>query len=40
MRIRDVQDAGVAEALEIVDARIVGAAREAGQAAGKRGGAC
>src|SRR5262249_8687146 len=40
MRIGDVQDAGVAEALESVDARIVGAACEPRQAAGKRGGAC
>src|SRR4051794_24254401 len=37
MRIRDVQDARVAEALEIVDARTVSAARDARQLAGERG---
>src|SRR4051794_23770791 len=38
MRIRDVQDARIAEAFEIVDARIVGAARDARQVACERGG--
>src|SRR5215475_12766732 len=37
MRIRDVQDARIAEFLDVVDARAVGAAREARQAGRKRG---
>ena len=37
MHIRDVQDAGVAEALQIVHARIVGSSRAAGQADRQRG---
>ena len=38
MRIRHVQDARIAEALEIVDAGRLGAARETRQGAGKAGG--
>ena len=39
MGVGHVQDARVAEALEIVDAGVVGAARDPRQACGKRGGA-
>ena len=40
MHIRHVQDAGVAEALQIVDARIVGATRQPREAARQGGSAC
>ncbi len=40
MRVGDMQDARIAETFEIVDAGIVGAARDRRQRAGERGRAC
>ena len=40
MRVGHMQDARIAEALEVVDAGIVGAARDTRQRAGERGRAC